>query len=102
MNLRPIGTMVLSNDGFNENLGVVIDHKHSDWGDNHVIQMVDRVEHAMHIYDAGRRGIGWVVATPDQIARALRGMASAANRDAGYNKERDGDYSSWLVANNID
>jgi hypothetical protein len=71
--------MVLSNDGFNENLGVVIDHKHGAWCDNHVIQMVDRIEHAVHIHDAGRRGIGWVVATPDQVARALRGMASAAN-----------------------
>lgn len=68
-NMKKIGTMVIANDGFSTRMGQVADHHTDRWGTFHVVAIGGEFEHVMTIGDEDRLGIGWKVATADEIRR---------------------------------
>lgn len=73
-----IGTMVVAFDGFSTRLGQVADHTQDRWGWWNVVRIGDGFEPVALIRPAGALGIGWAVATEDQIKRCLREMERAS------------------------
>lgn len=67
--MKKIGTMVIANDGFSTRMGQVADHTTDRWGTFHVVAIDGGFEHVMTIGDENKLGIGWKVATADEIRR---------------------------------
>ena len=70
--IRPIGTMVIGNDGYHTRIGQVVDHETDRWGTWHVVLANGKFERVSGIDNADRLGIGWKVATLEETRR--RGM----------------------------
>ena len=73
--LIPVGTMVISNDGFTTRLGQVADHETTRWGTHHVVSVEGACENVDYIGGEDKLGIGWKIATPAEIERELRWRA---------------------------
>jgi hypothetical protein len=68
--MTPIGTKVVAYDGFSVRIGQVADHTTNKWGTWHVVLIDGQFESAVgNIGPADMKGIGWRVATPDDIKR---------------------------------
>jgi hypothetical protein len=66
----PIGTMLLANDGFCEELGQICDIESTRWGQHYVVVMADGTFRTAHSVDPDCSSkIGWSVASPQWIAR---------------------------------
>jgi hypothetical protein len=66
----PVGTMLLTNDGFSEELGQICDIESTRWGQHYVAVMANgsfRTVHSVSEKCDGR--IGWSIASPEWIAR---------------------------------
>lgn len=70
--LQAIGTMVAACDGFTTRVGQVADHKTDRWGEWHVVLINGVFETVGHVSAAGEPGIGWRVATTDDVRRCRR------------------------------
>lgn len=70
--MTKIGTTVIANDGFATRMGQVADHETNKWGTFHVVRIDGQFEQVGHIGDENALGIGWKVATPDEMARVIR------------------------------
>ena len=70
--LIPVGTMVISNDGFTTRLGQVADHGTTRWGTHHVVSVEGACENVDYIGGEDKLSIGWKIATPAEIERELR------------------------------
>ena len=75
--LRKIGTMVLANDGFETKIGQVADHKTDKWGTWHVVLIGGKFETVGYIGPETMKGIGWKIATDDEVARAKQDRNAA-------------------------
>ena len=66
----PIGTMLLADDGFSQELGQICDIESTRWGQHYVAVMADGSFRTVdHVADKSGGGIGWSVASPEWIAR---------------------------------
>jgi hypothetical protein len=70
--LLEIGTRVVADDGRTARVGQIADHTTDRWGSWHIVAIDGQMETVGHIGDAGQLGIGWRVATADDIRRARR------------------------------
>lgn len=64
-----IGTMVAAHDGQTTRIGQVADHMTDRWGDWHVVLIDGHFENVATISPANTLGIGWRVATADDLSR---------------------------------
>ena len=69
------GTVIVSNSNYGMSTAQVIDHESNQWGDWYVIARTDpdnagEIDRIQSIGDEGMLGIGWKVATADEIRRA--------------------------------
>ena len=77
--IRKPGTMVIADDGFSTRIGQVADITTDRWGTWHVVAIARDGEDSNPgevsfetvgtIRDAGAKGIGWKVATQDEVRR---------------------------------
>lgn len=100
MQLIPVGTVVLANDGFSKQIGKVIAHGENRWGKFHTVWIGGKEQQVDFIGDESRLGIGWKIATQDEIVNAAMGLDMS--NGTPYDAETDGTYEEWLVSNNID
>jgi len=78
-----IGTKVKSDDSYTVRVGSVVAYVTNRWGCDHVVEIAGGFERVTTIDEMGRRGIGWSVASADDVARAERQAAwDLANADA--------------------
>jgi hypothetical protein len=66
----PIGTVLMSNDGFTPKLGQICDIETSQWGQHYVVVLANGSFCTVHNVNESTDGrIGWSVATAEWIAR---------------------------------
>ena len=68
-----IGTVVIGNDGYSKRLGQIADHQTTRWGTFHVVATESGFEQVATIasVDDVATKIGWKIATPQEIERAM-------------------------------
>lgn len=80
----PIGTVVLGNDSFTTRLGQIADYETTRFGTFYVVLVGGEFNRLGFIGDADMRGIGWKVATAEEIARQRRYDEAFANYTAEH------------------
>lgn len=70
--MQQIGTRVIADDGRTTRVGQIADHTRDRWGSWHVVAIDGTTETVGHISAAGTPGIGWRVASTDDLRRARR------------------------------
>jgi hypothetical protein len=66
--LIAIGTIVVVHNMGQTTFGMVADHKNDKWGWRHVVLVGGKFEEIYHIGDVNMKGIGWKIASKNEIA----------------------------------